>query len=107
MDVDQLNIEIGVFLKRLRMHSERQNAQINEKTAELLLEAILHIDKLIANAEMIPTTQQDCVKFLFDLNDKQFDLRQYIMCRLCVVSYKTDHSIDCILVLYFDTFTFV
>ena len=87
MEVDQLNIEIGVFLKRLRMYSQRKNVQINEKTAELLLDTILHIDKLIANAEMIPTTEQDGVKFLFDLNDQQFDLRQYIMCRLCIVSF--------------------
>lgn len=88
MDVDQFNIEIGVFLRRLRIFSEQKNAQINEKTAELLLDAILYIDKLIATADMIQTktTDQDCVEFLSDLNDQQFELRQYIMCRLCIVS---------------------
>ncbi|XP_055315788.1 G-rich sequence factor 1-like [Sitodiplosis mosellana] len=84
MDVEQLNIEIGVFLKRLRMYSERKNAQINEKTVELLSDAVLHIDYLITNAEIIATAEHDSVKFLFDLNEQQFDLRQYIVCRLCV-----------------------
>ncbi|XP_031636300.1 uncharacterized protein LOC116349147 [Contarinia nasturtii] len=84
MDINQINIEIGVFLKRLRMYSDRKNVQINDKTAELLLDVVVSVDKLIANAEMIPKTGDDNTKFIFDLNDQQFDLRQYIMCRLCV-----------------------
>lgn len=88
MDVNQLNIETAVFLKRLRLYSEQKNVQINEKTGELLLAAVDYIDKLIANADMVSTTEPDNVNFIFDLNDQQFDLRQYIMCRLCVVSYE-------------------
>lgn len=87
MDVNQFNIEIGVFLRRLRLYSDRENMQINEKTAELLLDAVLYIDKVIANAEMTPDTGNSNVNFLFDLDEQQFDLRQYIMCRPCVVSY--------------------
>lgn len=87
MDVNQINIEVAVFLKRLRMFSEQNNAQINEKTAEMLLDIVVNIDKLIANAEMISPTSSSNVDFVFDLNEQHFDLRHYIMCRLCIVRF--------------------
>lgn len=86
MDVHQLNVEIGIFLRQMQMQSRQGNIQINEKTAELLVEVISCIDQLTANAEMVPTVNKDSVDYLFDLNEDQFDLRHYIMCRLCVVS---------------------
>lgn len=85
MDINQVNIEIAVFLRRLRMYSEQKNLQISDKTAEMLLDVVLNIDKLMANAEMVATTGPNTANYIFDLNDKEFDLRQYIMCRLCVV----------------------
>lgn len=87
MDINQFNIEIGVFLRRLRLYSKQKSIKINEKTVELLVDTVDWIDKLIGNSEMISNTDHDNVNFLFDLNEQQFDLRQYIMCRLCVVSY--------------------
>lgn len=87
MDINQLNIEIGVFIRRLRLYSERKNVKVDEKTAELLMDVVILIDKVIANSEIIPKTNDD-INFLFDLNEQQFDLRQYIMCRLCAVSYS-------------------
>lgn len=86
MDANQINIEIASFLRRLRMYSEQKNLQINDKTAEMLFDVVLNIDKMIANAEMVTTTEPNNANFIFDLNEKEFDLRQYIMCRLCVVS---------------------
>lgn len=78
-----MNIEIAVFLRRLRMFSEQK--KINDKTTQMLFHIILDIDKLMANAEIVTTSEPNNVNFIFDLNEKQFDLRQYIMCRLCVV----------------------
>lgn len=85
MDTNQINIEIAVFLRRLRMYSEQKNLQISDKTTEMLFHIILNIDKLMANAEIVTTSEPNNANFIFDLNEKQFDLRQYIMCRLCVV----------------------
>lgn len=86
MEIDQFNIEIGVFLRRLRLYSDRETAKVNEKTHALLLDTIDCIDKLIANSEMVGAdTNNNNVDFLFDLNEQHFDLRQYIMCRLCIV----------------------
>lgn len=85
MDVNQINIEVAVFLKQLRIFSEQNNTQIDEKTAEMLLDIVVNIDKLIANAEMVRTISSDNVNFVFDLNEQHFDLRHYIMCRLCSV----------------------
>lgn len=87
MDINQLNIEIGVFIRRLRLYSERKNVKVDEKTAELLMDVVMLIDNVIGNSEIIPKTNDDSVNFLFDLNEQHFDLRQYIMCRLCAVSY--------------------
>lgn len=87
MDIHQFNIEIGVFLRRLRLYSKQESIKINEETVKLLVDAVDCIDKLIGNSEKISNTNHDNVNFLFDLNEQQFDLRQYIMCRLCVVSY--------------------
>lgn len=89
MEINQFNIEIGVFLRRLRLYSDRKMVKVNEKTHALLLDTIDCIDKLIANSEMDGAdTNNNNVDFLFDLNEQHFDLRQYIMCRLCIVCKK-------------------
>lgn len=86
MDVNQLNIETGVFLRRLRQFSAQNCIQIDEKTTEMFMEMVFLIDKLIASAEHVPTKPNEFLDFLFDLNEQHFDFRQYIMCRLCIVS---------------------
>lgn len=85
MDINQLNIEAGIFLRRLRMFSEQESIQINENTTELFVDIIRSVDKLMARGDMNPTSS-DCLDFLFNLDGQQFDLRQYFMCRLCIVS---------------------
>lgn len=87
MDINQINIEIGVFLRQMRRYSEQKNIQINDKTTELLLDVVDSIDRIIANSNLIPTTDNRNTNFIFDLNEQQFDIRQYIMCRLCIVSF--------------------
>lgn len=88
MDINQFNIEIGVFLRQLRSYSEQEMVKINDTTMELLLDAVDTIDKLIAISTNVPNTDQKNVNFLFGLNGQQFDLRQYIMCRLCAVRFR-------------------
>lgn len=86
MDINQLNIETGVFMRRLRLFSAQNCKQIDEKTIEMFMEMMLLIDKLMASAEHVPTKRNECLDFLLDLNEQHFDFRQYIMCRLCIVS---------------------
>lgn len=86
MDINQLNISTAVFLRQLRMFSEHKTIQINDQTAELFMDIVQSIDELIASAQIIPVKTESNVDFLFNLNEKHFDLRQYIMCRMCIVS---------------------
>lgn len=87
MDINQLNIASAVFLRQLRMFSEQNKiAQINEQTAEIFMDIVQSIDELTATAQMIPVKTESRIDFLFNLNEKHFDLRQYILCRMCIVS---------------------
>lgn len=93
MDINQFNLEMGVFLRRLRMFSDQDRPQINEKTTEMLMDMILIIDKLIANSETVPTSDNQSVNFLFNLDEQNFDFRLHVMCRLCIVSFRVLHRI--------------
>lgn len=86
MDFNQLNIATAVFLRQLRMFSEQNKLQINEQTAELFMDVVQNVEQLTEAAEMVPVKSEDSTDFLLDLNEKHFDLKQYIMCRMCIVS---------------------
>lgn len=87
MDINQLNIETAIFLRRLRMFlDQKSTVQINGKTTELFVDVIQNIDKLMATVDMAQTDRNDSLEFLFNLDGQQFDLRQHFMCRLCIVS---------------------
>lgn len=86
MDISQLNIATTIFLRQLRLFSEQNIVQINEKSAELFMDVIQNIEQLIATSHMIPVKDEFSTDFLLNLNEKQFDLKQYIMCRMCNVS---------------------
>lgn len=87
MDINQLNIETAIFLRRLRSFSEQKSAvQIDGKTMELFVDIIQSIDKLMATRDMIQTDRNESLDFLCHLDGQHFDLRQHFMCRLCIVS---------------------
>lgn len=87
MDINQLNIETALFLRRLRSFSEQKSSvQIDGKTTELFVDIIQNIDKLMATRDMSQTDRNDSLDFLFHLDKQHFDLRQHFMCRLCIVS---------------------
>lgn len=79
-------MEISIFLRHLKYYGSKKHFQINEKTMELLMDAI---DALISNAKLNDACKQNCVDFLFDLDENHYELRQCIMCRLCLVSEIT------------------
>lgn len=81
--IDSLNIEINVFLRHLRTYADKKKYRINDKTIELLMNTI---DKFIANAEIDNDSDQQNIDFLSNLNENNYEIRQYIMCRLCSVS---------------------
>lgn len=87
MDINQLNIETAIFLRRLRSFSEQKSAvQVDGKTTELFVDLIQSIDKLMATGDMTQTDRNDSLDFLSHLDGQHFDLRQHFMCRLCIVS---------------------
>lgn len=87
MDINQLNIETAIFLRRLRSFSEQKSgAKINGRTTELFVDIIRSIDKLIASGDTSQTDANDNLDFLVHLDGQHFDLRQHFMCRLCIVS---------------------
>lgn len=86
LQIDSFNVNLAVFLKHLRLLSERNDIVINEKTCNLLIEAVYSIDRVIANATIDESSDKNDIDFVLDLNEKQFKLRPYIICRLCSVS---------------------
>lgn len=86
MDINQLNIDTAIFLRRLRLFSEQKDLQLNGKTTELFMDIIQSIDKLMATTDLANAERNDCLDFLFNLDGQQFDVRQHVMCRLCIVS---------------------
>lgn len=86
MNINQFNIELGIFLRRFRSFSAQNSIQIDDKSIEMFSEMVMLLDKVIASADHVPTENNECLDFLFDLNDQHFDFRQYIMCRLCIVN---------------------
>lgn len=86
MDINQLNIDTAIYLRRLRMFSGQKGLQLNGKTTELLMDIIQSVDKLMATGDLAQTDSNDCMDFLFNLDGQQFDVRQHVMCRLCIVS---------------------
>lgn len=87
MDINKLNIQIGVFVRQLRSCSNQKLIEINDKTVDLLMEITRLSDKLMANAKVTPRTDNDNVNFIFDLDETHFEIRQFITCRLCAVSF--------------------
>lgn len=81
-------MEIGVFVRYLRCFSQIENGQINKNTIELLEEAMTNIKSLTQQAHIIENSDRNDVDFLSELNEQQFGLQRYILCRTCDVSVK-------------------
>lgn len=87
MDINQLNMATAAFLRQLRMFSERNSLQITEQSTELFMDVVQSVEQLIASAKIVvPIADEESHDFLLNLNEKHFDLRQYIICRMCSVS---------------------
>lgn len=86
VQINFLNVEIGIFLRYLRCFSQIENVQINKKTMELMQEAKSNMKDLAQRAQVIENSARNDVDFLFDLNEHQYELQRHIMCRACYVS---------------------
>lgn len=86
LQINFLNVEIGVFLRYLRCFSQIENVQINKKTMELMQEARQKMKDLSQRAFIIENSARNDVDFLFDLNEHQYELHRHIFCRTCYVS---------------------
>lgn len=84
-----MNVELGVFLHNLRSLTADENGKLGNKTVELLMEIVDYIDELVAKRLTVDVPNEANVDFLKVLNTRHFELRQSIMCRLCIV--RTDH----------------
>lgn len=94
LQINFLNVEIGVFLRYLRCFSQIENVQINKKTMELMQEARSSMKELAQRAHIIENSARNDVDFLFDLNEHQYELQRHIMCRACYVSWKDIVSLN-------------
>lgn len=79
-------MEIGVFLRYLRCFSQIENVQINRKTLELMRDAMHNMNELSQNAQIVENSAKNDVDFLFDLDERQYELQRHILCRSCYVS---------------------
>lgn len=85
MDVQQLNTGIGIFVRQLRLMKQNQH-KIDDNTVELFMHAIRSIDELIEYAPRITAPDNSNINFLFNLNEREFELKQKIRCKLCLVN---------------------
>lgn len=70
----------------MRSFAEQDDVQIGEKTTKLLLDAVSYIDQLVSKSTEIHLPNEDDADFLKQLDQRNYELRQNIMCRQCIVS---------------------
>lgn len=78
-------MEIAVFLKQLKAFRAKDDVQLGQTTVALLMDTVSMIDELTTNRNLNEFIKESGVDFLLNLNKQHFELRQYIMCRLCLV----------------------
>lgn len=79
-------MEIGVFLRNIRAYTNRKDARISNKTVALLLDAVSCIDKLVSTVNVADDVMNEIgIEFLENLDDRYYELRQSIVCRMCIV----------------------
>lgn len=81
-------MQIALFLKQLKLFGKKENVQVGKKTMDLLAATVTSIDELIDKALINDAIVGENVDFLFNLDAKHFELRPYIICRLCPVRNK-------------------
>lgn len=84
--MNSFNVEAGVFLHHLRLFNDIENAQIGKKTLAILMDIVTYIEKVVANKDHTDAQNETDLSFLHDLDRRQFELRQNIICRICSVS---------------------
>ena len=81
-----MNVEIGVFLRNIRSYTNRKDARISNKTVALLLDAVSCIDKLVNTVKVADEMVNEIgIEFLENLDERYYELRQNIVCRMCIV----------------------
>lgn len=92
--IAKLNLELSLFVKELTTYADEVN-ETDDKTHELLIEAITAINALEANSVHRRAAQskpKEDKHFLDQLDNIQFECRRHIMCCLCHVSRKKCNS---------------
>lgn len=85
--VSQFDMHIGVFLKHLQSFGKSETVELGKSTAELLIATLTSIDEILTKASIKDSIIGKDVKFILNLNDEYFELRQYIACRVCSVNF--------------------
>lgn len=75
---------MSLFLKKLISFSENVD-EVDDNTLELMKNTLVLIGKLAASKAPKPSKNNENDIFCH-LNDKNFDFRRYIHCKLCDVS---------------------
>lgn len=73
-------------MRYLRCFSQIENVQINTKTIDLMQDAVNNIHQLYQKARIVNGSVRNDVDFLFDLDERQYELQRHIFCRTCYVS---------------------
>lgn len=95
--MDSFNVEAGVFLHHLRSFNDTKNAQIGKKTLAILMDIVTYIEMVAANKPHMDVPNETDLRFLHNLDRRQFELRQNIICRVCSVRNTFSY-----ILLYYD-----
>ncbi|XP_055326666.1 G-rich sequence factor 1-like isoform X2 [Sitodiplosis mosellana] len=83
--INSLNVEVGVFLRNINAYTNRKDACIGNQTVALLIDAISCIDKLVNTAKIADEMMNETsIDFLDNLDERYFELRRNIVCRMCI-----------------------
>lgn len=75
-----------MFLRYMGCFEQIENVQINRQTIDLMQEAIAKMKSLSQRAQIIENSARNDVNFLCDLNEDEYIVQRYILCRTCCVS---------------------
>ncbi|XP_031626613.1 uncharacterized protein LOC116342931 [Contarinia nasturtii] len=80
-----LSFEVSIFLRNLRAYANQTNLQIDRKTSGMLSDTLKCVGDLLANSTVVNSAHgSNEMDFLFDLDERCFELRRNIVCRLCI-----------------------
>lgn len=84
--INYFTTEAGLFVRHLEAFSKIDNIHINQQIADLLRQAVCHIEELFRKVDIIESPERSIVNLIFHFDEQQYSLRRFLECQSCNVS---------------------